>query len=235
MSFANKRRIDTWCIFALAPLLAGTAQAGGPAGSVYNPETPSQLVQCNQVDKALEAIPKGDGEDPVTDDELGPGGWRYNVAGRSFVTFAHELNEAENGYVVNAGRSNVGANTLANDYPAFLDLPQTPTSGVMTIVGRRGEIILTGDTANDPPSFKLPGAGAGSVRINVHDRDGDGRYEGCAQSPFLRNFGFVKPEGGDFVQQELFKAAVDVDDAGTVTFFEFTEVSTFKNTDPNGN
>lgn len=48
-------------------------------------------------------------------------------------------------------------------------------------------------------------------------------------SPLLRNFGFVVPEGGDFVQQEYFKAVVEVDGFDTVLFFEWTEVSTFKN------
>lgn len=225
-------------ISAVAMLLttANAAQAAGPANTVYTPHTPSQQVECNQVDKAIAAIPRGDGVTPVTDDELGPGGWRYNGGGRSFVTFAHVLNADDNGYDVNAGRSNVGDNGgIVNDYPQFLDLPQSTLSGLMLFIGKRGQIVLSGDTANDPPLFALPGAGEGSVRINVQDPDGDGRYEGCAMSPLLKNFGFVKPEGGDFVQQELFKAVADVDENGTVTFFEWTEISTFNNTDPDGN
>ena len=51
----------------------------------------------------------------------------------------------------------------------------------------------------------------------------------------LKNFGFVVPEGGDFVQIEYFKAYATVDSAGTVTFFEWTEVSTFNNTIPGSN
>lgn len=215
----------------ITPMLTHAQQ---PAGSVYNPVTPSQMVECHQVDVALAAIPHGDGDGVVTDDELGPGGWRYSSGGGSFVTFAHYLNG--NQYDVIAGRSNAGGNSgIINDYPAVLDLPQDPVTGVMTFIGRRGEIILTGDTSNDPPRFALPGKGEGAVRINVQDPDGDGRYEGCAQSPLLRNFGFVRPEGGDFVQQEYFKAVADVDADGTITFFEWTEVSTFKNTDPNAN
>lgn len=214
----------------LAIALYGASVSGGPPQSVYYPNTPSQCVQCNQIDKALAHIPHGDGVPPVTDVELGVGGWRYNSRGQSFVTFAYTLNAQSNGYDVFAGRSNVAGNAgIINDYPAVLDLPQLPESGVMTIVGRRGEIILTGDTSNDPPLFKLPGAGEGSVRINVHDPDKDGWYEGCAESPLLRNFGFVVPEGGDFVQQEYFKAVVHVDENGTVVYFEWTEVSTFKN------
>ena len=112
----------------------------------------------------------------------------------------------------------------------MLDLPQSPEAGVITFSGKRGEIILTGDTSNDPPLFKLPGEGEGEVRINLHDPDGDGIFEGCAKSPMLKNFGFVVPEGGDFVQIEYFKAYAEVDEDGTVTFFEWTEISTFKNT-----
>jgi len=216
--------------------LAGTSVNAGQTLSTYTPNTPSQLVNCNQVDTALAHIPKGNGDGTVADDEVGVGGWRYNRFGQSFVTFAHTLNDAGNGYDVTAGRSNVVANSgIVNDYPAFLDLPQVPISGVMTILGRRGEIILTGDTSNDPPLFKLPGAGEGSVRINVQDPDTDGKYEGCAESPLLRNFGVLRPEGGDFIQQEFFKAVVVVNSVGTVTSFEWTEVSTFKNLIPGSN
>ncbi len=221
------------CVTGFFALLAFTsfASAGPPVLTTYTAITPSQLVDRKQIDKALSHIPYGDGISPVTDAETGPGGWRFSNGGGSFVTFAHHLNAGLNGYDVDAGRSNVaGSAGTINDYPAVLDLPQLATSGVMTIVGKRGEIILTGDTSNIPPLFKLPGAGAGTVRINVHDPDGDGTYEGCAQSPLLKNFGFVKPEGGDFVQQEYFKAIVDVDGSGTITFFEWTEVSTFKTT-----
>jgi hypothetical protein len=221
-------------IFAIAFCVA-TVYAQ-PAGSTYTAYTPSQMVDCNQIDKALAHIPQGDGVSPVTDDEVGPGGWRFSSSGRSFVTFAYTINGLANGYDVVAGRSNVGLNAgVPDDYPQYLDLPQTPSAGVMTVAGRRAEVILTGDTSNDPPLFKLPGAGEGTVRINVQDPDKDGRYEGCAQSPLLRNFGFVKPEGGDFLQQEYFKAVIDIDSNGTVTFFEWTEVSTFKNTVPGSN
>jgi len=213
------------CVTGFFALLAFTslASAGPPILTMYTPNTPSQSVDCNQIDKALSHIPQGDGSPPVTDAETGPGGWRFSSRGRSFVTFAHNLNVTLDGYDVDAGRSNVAGNTgIINDYPVVLDLPQSGLSGVMTIVGKRGEITLTGDTANDPPLFKLPGAGAGKVRINVHDSDGDGRYEGCAKSALLKNFGFLKPEGGPFVQQEYFKAVADVDATGTITFFECT-------------
>lgn len=192
---------------------------------------PSQSVDCNLVDIAIEKIPSGDGDGTVTDEEVGPGGWRFNSIGRSFVTFAYTLNTAGDGYDVVAGRSNVAGNVgFINDYPTILDLSQSPEAGVITFSGKRGEIILTGDTSNDPPNFKLPGEGEGEVRINLSDPDGDGIFEGCAKSPMLKNFGFVVPEGGDFVQIEYFKAYAEVDEDGTVTFFEWTEISTFKNT-----
>ena len=217
---------------ALFALFIGTALASD------NPVTSSQLIACKLVDNALAKIPHGDGAFPVTDDEVGPGGWRYSSSGRSFVTFAHTLNDngtpgdpGDDYYDVDAGRSKVGANAgIISDYPAVLDLPQSSLSGAIVFSGNRGEIVLTGDTSSDPPLFALPGQGEGQVRINLHDSDKDGTFEGCAKSPLLKNFGFVKPEGGDFVQQEYFKAFATVDTDGVVTFFEWTEVSTFKNT-----
>jgi len=211
---------------------------GPPTSTTYNPTTPSQLVACNLVDKAISSIPHGDGISPVTDAETGPGGWRFSNGGGSFVTFAHTLNDngtpgdpSDDFYDVDAGRSNVASNAgTINDYPATLDLPQVGLSGAMTFKGKSGEIVLTGDPNNDPPLFALPGQGEGQVRINMHDSDKDGVFEGCAKSPLLKNFGFVKPEGGDFVQQEYFKASATVGPSGTVTFFEWTEISTFNNT-----
>lgn len=217
-------------------LVAASSAHAGPSLSTYNPETPSQRVECNQVDKALAYIPRGDGVPPVTDAETGPGGWRFSSSGQSFVTFAHDINATMDGYDVIAGRSRVRGNTdRINDYPAVLDLPQAPQSGVMVFDGNQGEITLTGDSSNDPPLFRLPGAGEGQVRINLHDPDGDGIFEGCASRPMLKNFGFVKPEGGDFVQSEYFKAYAETDFDGTVIFFEWTEVSTFKQTVPGFN
>lgn len=138
--------------------------------------------------------------------------------------------------MVRAGRSRVATNSLIiNDYPAVLDLPQAPQMLILTFKGRHGVIILTGDAENDPPLFALPGAGEGEVRINMSDPDGEGVFEGCAERPLLKNFGFVKPEGGDFVQIDYFKAYAETDMDGTVTFFEWTEVSTFKNTEPDAN
>ncbi len=200
----------------------------------FNPVHPSQLVSCNQVDKLIAKIPKGDGVSPVTDAEVGPGRWRFSGGGGSFVTFFHEVNANIDGYDVVAGRSNVGGNAVS-DYPAALNLPQSPLSGVIVFKDIRGEITLTGDTSNDPPLFALPGAGEGQVRINLHDPDQDGIFEGCAESPLLKNFGWVKPEGGDFLQKEYFKAWAHVMSDGTVLKFEWTEISTFKNTDPNAN
>lgn len=219
-------------VTAIALALAVTFGFGDITASASdNPNTPSQLVQCNQVDKLLSFIPHGDGVSPVTDAETGPGGWRFSSSGRSFVTFAHAYDAINDRYDVIAGRSKVGANAaIISDYPATLDLPQSDLLGAIVFKGRRGEITLTGDTVNDPPLFALPGAGEGSVRINLHDPDADGNFEGCAESPLLKNFGFVKPEGGDFVQVEYFKGYAEVDANGIVTFFEWTEVSTFKNT-----
>ena len=211
---------------------------GPPTTTTYNPTTLSQLVACNLVDKAISSIPRGNGDGFVTDAETGPGGWRFNGGGRSFVTFAHTLKDngtpsdpSDDFYDVDAGRSNVAGNAgTINDYPATLDLPQVDLSGAMTFKGKRGEIVLTGDPNNDPPLFALPGQGEGQVRINLTDQDGDGTFEGCAKSPLLKNFGFLVPEGGDFVQREYFKAYADVGAGGTVTFFEWTEISTFNNT-----
>jgi len=204
----------------------------------------SQSVDCRQVDRMVLAIPTGDGDGVVTDAETGPGGWRYNSRGQSFVTFAHALNDngtpddpSDDFYDVDAGRSGIGANGgIINDYPATLDLPQSDLSGAIVFSHNRGEITLTGDTSNDPPLFKLPGAGEGEVRINMLQYPfAPGIFEGCAASPLLKNFGFDVPEGGDFVQVEYFKAYATVDPAGTVTFFEWTEISTFKNILPGSN
>lgn len=226
-------RIKLMTMTTAAALAASTLIS---ATASDNPNTPSQLVECNQVDKALSHIPHGDGAQPVADAETGPGGWRYNGAGMSFVSFEHELDPTGQFYVVFAGRSRVGSNsTIINDYPAVLDLPQTPQTLILTFKGRHGVIILTGDAESDPPLFALPGAGEGEVRINMSDPDGDGVFEGCAERPLLKNFGFVKPEGGDFVQIDYFKAYAETDMDGTVTFFEWTEVSTFKNTEPDAN
>jgi len=231
-------RRTSFATLALPMGLLGMAAAvaAPPVNGVFNPETPSQLVECGLVDNALSKIPNGDGDATVTDSEIGPGGWRFSSSGGSFVTFEYTLNAMEDGYDVVAGRSNAAGNAgIINDYPAILDLPQVPDFGVRVFRDRRGEIVLTGDTSNIPPLFKLPGAGAGAVRINLHDPDNDGTFEGCAKTPLLKNFGVVKPEGGDFVQQEYFKAYAETDVDGTVIFFEWTEISTFKNTIPGFN
>lgn len=142
------------------------------------------------------------------------------------MTFAHTL--VGDAYGVTAGRSNVGANTgTINDYPEFLDLPQTPQEGALVFKGRNGAIVLSSGGG-----FTLPGE---EIRINVHDQDGDGIYVGCAESPLIENFGFTVPEGGDFVQREYFKAYAETDGDGVVTFYEWTEVSTFNNTNPDAN
>ena len=223
-------------VLSLSLIPAVPVLAAKPAAVTYTPVTPSQSVACKLVDNALAKIPHGDGVSPVTDAEVGPGGWRYSNSGGSFVTFAYTLNASGDGYDVVAGRSNVAGNAgIINDYPAVLDLPQSPLSGAIVFSGKRGEIVLTGDTSI-PPLFALPGKGAGQVRINLHDPDGDGVFEGCAVSPMLKNYGYVVPEGGDFVQKEYFKAYARVDPTtGTVIFFEWTEVSTFNNTIPGSN
>jgi len=218
----RSRLVVLAAVFAmLTTMMVATAQAES-----YTPHTPSQSVDCEQVDQSLARIPHGNGDGVVTDEEVGPGGWRYNGGGMSFVTFAHEL--VGDDYVVTAGRSRVGANTgIINDYPEFLDLPQTPQEGALTFDGRNGAIVLSsGD------GFTLPGE---EIRINVRDQDGDGTYVGCAQSPLIENFGFTVPEGGDFVQREYFKAYAETDGDGVVTFYEWTEVSTFNNTNPDAN
>jgi hypothetical protein len=191
-------------------------------------------VACKQVDTSLSKIPRGNGDGTVTAAETGPGGWRYNRVGQSFVTFAHTWDGSQ--YGVDAGRSNVGANSgTINNYPEFLDLPQAPLSGQLVFKDRQGEIVLTGDTDNAPPLFKLPGKGAGQVRIVMTETEPPNSFEGCAISPLLKNFGVLVQEGGDFVQREFFKAYAETDDGGNVSFFEWTEVSTFKNVTPTGN
>lgn len=224
---------------ALVLGFAPNSTAQKPADTEYTAWTPSQKVDCKLVDQRIAMIPHGDG-DPVTAEETGPGGWRFSGRGTSFVTFGHWINDngtpedlSDDYYEVDAGRSNWAANAgIFNDYPRFLDLPQKPIEeGALMFHGRRGRVVVTGDGENF--DFTLPGAGAGRIIINVTDPDGDGVYEGCAKTPLLKNFGFVVPEGGDFVQKEYFKAYAETDANGVVTFYEWTEISTFKNTDPN--
>jgi hypothetical protein len=225
-------------LLVLLLLLVGGLILPAPvlAQTVYTPVTPSQMVDCNLVDRALGRIPHGDGDGVVTHAETGPGGWRFSRLGQSFVTFAYEWNAATQEYDVVAGRSAVGANAgIVNDYPAVLDLPQAPSPDQLVFRDRSGEIVLTGDDSTDPPAFKLPGRGPGRVRIPMTETDVPGTYEGCAVSPLLRNFGVVVAEGGDFVQKEYFKAYAETDADGNVTFFETTEVSTFKNVRPGEN
>ena len=219
---------------AASALLVGSligSTLGTEAAASDNPQDhPSQQVACQVVDEPLSRIPHGNGDGVVTDDEVGPGGWRYNGAGRSFVTFAHDWDGAE--YDVVAGRSRTGGNSgIINDYPAVLGSFQPPQSDQLVFKGRRGEIVLSGSEGQ----FELPGKDGGQIRINVHDADGDGTFEGCAKSPLTKNFGFVKPEGGDFVQREYFKAYAETDGDGNVDFYEWTEVSTFNNSDPDSN
>ncbi|CAN5664012.1 hypothetical protein BH23CHL2_BH23CHL2_10430 [soil metagenome] len=222
------RRLGILAI-SMVMLLATTAVA---SAEEYTPVHPSQLVTCAIVDNTLAQLPHGNGDGVVTEDETGPGGWRYNGGGRSFVTFAYNLNVAEDGYGVVAGRSNVRGNTgTINDYPAVLDLPQSSTDDVLEFNGRHGVIVVSGGDL-----FNLPGQDNGEVRINMTrvgtSDDGGHIYEGCAKTPQITNFGFTVQEGGDFVQQEYFKAYAETDSTGTVTFYEWTEVSTFNNTNP---
>lgn len=203
--------------------------SGGPAGTEYHPNTPSQMVACNLVDNKLSQIPHGDGDGVVTDDELGPGGWRFNGGGRSFVTFNQMWTGAQ--YDSDAGRSNVGLNSgIINDYPEFLDSPQLPQSDQLVFGKQHGEIVLSGGD-----EFQLPGQENGQVRITMQYVGvvSDGRiYEGCAKTPQLTNFGFTVKEGGDFVQQEYFKAWARTNGDYEVLEYEWTQVSTFNNTNP---
>lgn len=233
MSGLTAVRLDVRTAVALgaALLLGSAATASNASADEFHPHLASQEVACNIVDKRIAGIPHGDGVAPVTAAETGPGGWRFNTGGGSFVTFHYELNGAKDGYTVDAGRSNDGANTgIVNDYPEFLDLPQAPRDGVLTFGARRGQITLGGGDA-----FQLPGKDNGRVRISMSDPDRDGQFEGCAKSPQLTNFGFTVKEGGSFVQQELFKAWAQTNPQGAVTSYEWTEISTFNNTDPEGN
>lgn len=212
---------------------APDAQFAMGANSVeYDPHTPSQMVACGLVDQTLAKIPHGDGIRPVTEEETGPGGWRYNGDGFSFVTF-NFLWDGASQYDVFAGRSNqVGNAGIINDYPEVLDLPQDPSEGQRTFQRNHGTINLSVD---EFPAIEAPD---GALKINlrfVGMDSGDRIYEGCGKSPLLANFGFVVPEGGDFVQQELFKLWARTDGDFNVLEWEFTEVSTFKNTTPDGN
>jgi hypothetical protein len=206
---------------------------GNPNTTEFTAHHPSQEVECQLVDNAIAKIPHGNGDGVVTDDETGPGGWRFNGGGRSFVTFNDVWNGVDE-YVVFAGRSNVGANSgIINDYPEFLDLPQDPNEGQEVFGARHGELTLGGGD-----EFQLPGQDNGQVHINmqfVGTDGGDRLYEGCANTPQLTNFGFTVKEGGDFVQQEYFKAWARADADGNVTEYEWTEISTFNNTNPDAN
>ena len=200
-----------------------------PAATVFNPESPSQRVSCRIVDEAIRKVPRGDGDGVVTDAEMGPGSWRFNGRGQSFLTYKFTLNESSTAYSAVLGKSNFFGNRgVVNDYPQVLDVWSRPSYGVMKFRSGRGELVLHGDTAADPPRFALPGNGAGTVRIPLRDPDGDGVFEGCASSPWLKNFGVLVPEGGDFLQHMLYKAYATTDANGVVTMFEWTETAVFK-------
>ena len=216
----------------LAVGLTGALQAQGPAGSVYHPVTLSQSIECQVVDRAIAAIPQGDGAAPTTADELGPGGWRFGVDGTSFVTFIFGINADETGYEWVAGRSAFGGNA-SNDYPANFNLAAGSISDVLTFSGKRAELTLSGDN-DDPPVFAVPGPGSGRIHISLRDLDGDGGYEGCVRRPFLKNQGDLRPEGGEYLEQEYYKVFAFAEEDGTVVYWEFTEITTFNNTLPNG-
>ena len=197
------------------------------SGTTYHPSSPSHEVSCNMVDSALAKIPQGNGDGAVGASELGPGGWHFNGNGQSFATFRHFL--TGDTYAVIAGRSRVRANfATVNDYPARMDFAQAPLNMGLQFKKSHGVIVLSGDTRRDPPRFTLPGNSEGWVRVHMRDRDGDGVYEGCASTPWLSNFGVLVPEGGDFLQQNYIKIHAVTNGDGVVTFFEMTEISTFK-------
>lgn len=202
---------------------------GSPSSTSYHPVTPSQLVECELVDRTIARIPRGDGDGTLDSDETGPGGWFFAPNGRSFVTFAFELDDAgtpgdpsDDVYQVDAGRSAVAANSdIINDYPEFLDLPQGTSGNIRSMSRPRDEITLVGVS----PEFELPGKDGGKAIISVTDPDGDGVYEGCAERPLRTLFGFLVTEGGDLLQHEYFKVFAETDETDRVTFWEFTEIS----------
>lgn len=215
----------------MAPSTAGLELAKGPpAGTTYSPVHPSQAVSCNLVDNAISKLPKTDGDGVVTDDEVGPGGWRHQSSGRGFVTFNYDW-DGSSEYTVVAGRSNTAGNA-PSDYPALLNLPQSPREGQLVFSSNHGEIVLSGD-----PAFALPGSDGGQVRISLRRTGTDGGdvvYAGCAKRHYLTLFGFAVPEGGDFVIQSYFKAWARANSSGEVLEYEWTEIDTYKNvTDAN--
>ncbi len=118
----------------LPTALAATAVAGDEISR----HTPSQKVECEAVASTLEALPRGDGDGKVTDDEVGPDGWRLSRFGTSVVTVAYRLDRndtpedpTDDFYAVTAGRSGTGANEkIVNAYPAELDREQSPVRGL---------------------------------------------------------------------------------------------------------
>jgi hypothetical protein len=186
------------------------------------------------VDQAIGKVPRGDGNGVVTDEEVGPGGWRFNGRGKSFVTYRYTLGSS--GYAAVVGQSNfIGNRGVVNDYPRVLDIWAPPRSEPMVFRKGKGELVLYGDRAADPPRFALPGSDGGQVRIPLHDPDGDGVFVGCASSPYLKNFGTLVTEGGDFLQHNLYKAYAVAGADGVVTMFEWTEAVVFKNVEPDQN
>ena len=154
--------------FPAALLLLGSPAL---AQTEYLPHTPAQMVGATMSTGRSVGSRWGNGDVTVTDDETGPGGWRFNRLGQSFVTFAYTWNPLAPGYDVVAGRSGVALNAaIVNDYPAALDLPQAPDPDQLVFRDHQGEIVLTGDTSTDPPAFKLSGRGPGEGP-HPHDRD----------------------------------------------------------------
>ncbi|MGD8374799.1 MAG: hypothetical protein PVF68_01555 [Acidobacteriota bacterium] len=213
----------------LAAALALAALPSALAQSEYHPATESQAINCRAMDEALVSIPQGDGDGAIAAEEMGPGGWRFNARGQSFLTYRYELDATGTTYKGVMGQSNFYSNRgRVNDYPANLDVWAFPSDTLLVFKKRKGEIVLHGDRSADPPRFALPGTDGGTVRIPMHDPDGDGVFVGCSSSPWLKNYGLLVSEGGDFLQQNRYKAFAVTDENGVVTAFEWTEVAMFK-------
>lgn len=200
--------------------------ASGSVGqNGFTPVTPSQQVECEQVDEVIRRIPKGNGDGVVTKDETGPEGWHFDRFGRSFVTFMHTWNGKDR-YVVVAGRSNVGTNAgVINDYPLILDLPQHALFGRLAF---RYQNVLVVDPTRETTLFAPSGTGTGQVQITLHEVDMPNIFVGCATHPPHEILAVRAPEDNHSVLRDYFKAYAETDDEWNVTRFEWTGISTFK-------
>ena len=226
-----------WKVMVVGMAGMATAVWAGPQEvTTYNPKMPSHSVNCNGIARSIGNVPHGNGDGITSDEEVGRGGWRYSSRGKSFITQRYTLNSGRSGYDVLLGQSNfIGNRGIVNDYPRVLDYWTYPVPRTLVFANGSGELVLTGDPSVTPPRFSFPGQGSGTVRIPMRDPEGDGTFVGCKASPWLKNFGLLVSEGGDYLQQSLYKVYAKTDATGMVTSLEWTEIVLFKNVRPGKN